>query len=575
MTAIENQKPVSFKLIKAVLTNPHIPDLFDGTETHTPALGTVNSLLLYTQDEDLIESLVEAALPEDYSGDTLREVPEMIRSGIKKGLHLRSAGGAGADPKISDRCLEIINAQEPTLFHDQKGEGYITIPAEDGGSLNYPVRSKSTNNWVRYGYYKNTGKALAKQSLAEVVEMLEARALFEGCEEKTHLRMGGLKERVFIDLGRSDGKVVKITKNGWSIESECPIKFYRSTGFQELPLPIRGGDLQGFPKLLNLSHRNWILALAFILNALNPNGPYFWLLVSAEQDAGKTFLCKTVRRIIDPMMANILRLPKTERDLMVMAEANAVLMFDNASGIKWDMSDALCALSTGTGYATRKLFTDADVQLFSLKRPYMINGIGEFAYRPDHLDRAIPIHLPSMDPVRRKKEEEINAEFEEMLPGLLGCLYDIVAHALEFRDRVETPVGIRMADAAQWLAAAEGACDFPEGTFAETIREVQHDLFVDTVINDPLAIALRDLVNTLGEPFENTVGNLFSSLALDEIYGRQLPKTPSYLSKALTRMKPSLMKAGIFVEFLGKSHKGQIVKVWVDPTDYDTKSPKF
>jgi len=83
-------EPVSIALIEAVFTSPNLPQLFSGKETHEPALKSVNELLPHTQNVDEIVEIVRAALPKDYSGDTLKEVPGMVASGIKNGFHLKS-----------------------------------------------------------------------------------------------------------------------------------------------------------------------------------------------------------------------------------------------------------------------------------------------------------------------------------------------------------------------------------------------------------------------------------------------------------------------------------------------------
>ena len=54
---------------------------------------------------------------------------------------------------------------------------------------------------------------------------------------------------------------------------------------------------------------------------------------------------------------------------MIQASENALLVFDNASSMKWDMSDALCSLATGSGFSTRKLWTNDDSQTFKRCRP--------------------------------------------------------------------------------------------------------------------------------------------------------------------------------------------------------------
>ena len=100
--------------------------------------------------------------------------------------------------------------------------------------------------------------------------------------------------------------------------------------------------------------------------------------------------------------------------------------------------------------------------MFKNARPVIINGIGEFASQHDLLDRAIAIKLPTMPAGTRLTEKAINARFEAILPGVLGCLFDIVSMALRRFDEVEPPTTVRMADAAQWLMAAEPATGLPE-----------------------------------------------------------------------------------------------------------------
>ena len=43
---------------------------------------------------------------------------------------------------------------------------------------------------------------------------------------------------------------------------------------------------------------------------------------------------------------------------MIITNHSLVVIFDNLSGIKGEMSDALAALSTKAGFRTRQLYTD-------------------------------------------------------------------------------------------------------------------------------------------------------------------------------------------------------------------------
>jgi hypothetical protein len=204
--------------------------------------------------------------------------------------------------------------------------------------------------------------------------------------------------------------------------------------------------------LLGLEDTAFYLFIGFLVNALKPSGPYMALLVEGEQGSGKSFLCHVGKMLIDPNEVSKLRLPDNERDLMIQAKQYRLLVYDNASGMRPEMSDVFCTLATGGGLSVRKLYTDDELQAFSYSRPFVMNGIAGYEKRPDLLERAIPLRLRSMPQAGRKTEGELLAEFERMRPAILGVLYDAVACALKDHGTVRTPIGFRMADAARWLA---------------------------------------------------------------------------------------------------------------------------
>lgn len=81
-----SQAVISIGLIQEVFCSEFTPQLFAGVETHTPALRLVAQLVRHTEDDNLLQSIVAAALPENYLGNTLEEVPEMIAGARRKGF---------------------------------------------------------------------------------------------------------------------------------------------------------------------------------------------------------------------------------------------------------------------------------------------------------------------------------------------------------------------------------------------------------------------------------------------------------------------------------------------------------
>ena len=144
MNTKSDHEPVSVALLKTVFTSPNIPVLFGGQGTHDAALRTVNELLPHTKDEERIAAIVRAALPEDYAGNTLAEIPEMVRSGIEIGMHVRG-GSSQYDPgKEGPKPLGSL-ANGNFVFYDQLRKILITEPSSrlltEGALFNMAPRS--------------------------------------------------------------------------------------------------------------------------------------------------------------------------------------------------------------------------------------------------------------------------------------------------------------------------------------------------------------------------------------------------------------------------------------------------
>ena len=305
---------------------------------------------------------------------------------------------------------------------------------------------------------------------------------------------------------------------------------------------------------------NRALVKAFILNCMRPVGlPYMCLFIEGDQGSGKSVLCSSIRRIVDPNRTERLRLARSDRDLMIHAKESFLLVYDNVSGIKNDISDALCTLSTGGGLGTRKLYTDEELHTFDSLRPFILNGIGDFAKRQDLVDRAIPISLDAIPKGKRRTQGQMATEIEALLRGILAELFDMIAAGLRNLPNVAAPTDFRMADAAHWLVAVEHESGVEGSPLLEAVTNRQEELVIDQAHNESLFIQLNEVIRD--GPFEGTVGQLFDRLSPDDS-DRYFPRNAVGLSAALKRLKPAMEKAGLFVEFRRRTREGRIVRVW-------------
>src|SRR5262249_62084935 len=106
--------------------------------------------------------------------------------------------------------------------------------------------------------------------------------------------------------------------------------------------------------------------------ALRPGRPFPVLVVNGEQGSAKSTLCRMARALIDPNEAALRRPPRDDRDLMIAASNAWVVGFDNLSGLRIDLSDALWSLATGGGVATPELYTHFGRKVFSSLAPVLV-----------------------------------------------------------------------------------------------------------------------------------------------------------------------------------------------------------
>lgn len=556
-------------LIETTLNSNHAAGLMAGGETHMPALHLVGEIVRFTQDDRWITEIIAGFLPEDYSGNTPDEIPRMVSDSVKKGFD--APKGTTKPLSASETALSLIDEVKIELFHTAQKVGFAALSRPGQGTVCHPVRSEPMKGFIRLTYNRRTGKTIGRDALAEVIDLMEARAVYESPQKEVHVRLAGSGGDVYYDLGQPDGSLIKITPTGWVLVQDGPPRFHRPAGFTAQVTPERDGDLNALRELLQLDEKNWVLLLAFLIISLKPTFPYMVLLLSGGHGSGKSKISELIKRIIDPHALEKFRLPKDEHTLAIQASQAWMLVYDNTSAVKWNLSDAICAMLTGGGFSTRKFYADDDLRMFKNARPAIINGIGEFASQHDLLDRSIAMQLPPMPSGSRLTEKAINARFEAVLPGVLGCLFDIVSTALRRFDEIEAPTTVRMADAAQWLMAAEPATGLPEGTFLRALEESVKAVTVENTINHPLVLAIFKLLDASGpnRSFEGTIGELHDQLR-DE-YRRidsQLPQTPSHLSNALQRLSHGMAEIGLMVELQPRTNRARPLRIWVEQTEH-------
>ena len=464
---------------------------------------------------------------------------------------IAEAGGESSRrrPKQADTLVELADAA--ALFHTSDGTGFVDVDI-NGHRETWPIRHKGFRRWLTRAFFTTTGGAVNSEALQSVLSVVEATAHFQSEERDINVRVAGLGGRLYLDLADASWRAMEIDSDGWRIVDHPPVRFRRASGMQPLSTPETGGSIERLRPYLNVqTDADFVLVVSWMLAVLRNRGPYPVLVLSGEQGSAKSTFSKILRALLDPNAAPLRALPREDRDLFIAATNSHVLTFDNVSGLPGWISDTLCRLATGGGFAVRQLYTDQDEVIFDATRPVILNGIEDIVTRPDLADRDVFLQLKPIPEESRRTEDELWQAFRQDRPKILGALLDSLVHGLRHLSDTRLDRHPRMADFARWATACETAV-WPSGTFMDAYMG-NREHTVDSVIEaDPVASTVRSWMADQTK-WSGTASDLLTQLnhhASDAVKnGKTWPSIPRTLSSRLRRAATFLRTVEIHIDF--------------------------
>jgi hypothetical protein len=477
---------------------------------------------------------------------------------LDEALAEETGGAGGLRPTQADILIDL--AQTAELFHTDDGTGFADVDI-DGHRETWPIRSKVFRRWLARRFFEQTGGAANSDALRSALDVIEAKAHFDAGERTVHVRVGGADGRIYVDLCDKAWRAVEIDATGWRVIDTPPIRFRRAAGMLPLPEPVAGGSIEELRPFLNVrSDKEFILAVAWLLAALRDCGPYPVNALSGEHGTAKSTFATILRNLTDPNTLPLRTPPREDRDLYIAATNGRVVVFDNLSSLADWISDSLCRLSTGGGFATRALYTDLDEVLLRVIRPVILTGIEEVVNRADLADRTIFLTLAPIPKEKRRPETELWAAFARVWPRILGALLDAVAVGLKRLPEIRLETLPRMADFAIWATACETGLRRHDGSFwdAGTFMKAYAgnlDEAVEAVLEaSPVATALRTFM-AAQTTWTGTATDLLDLLG--RVAGEKATKAKTWPVDA-TRLGGKLRRAATFLREVGIAiHTGE------------------
>jgi hypothetical protein len=309
-----------------------------------------------------------------------------------------------------------------------------------------------------------------------------------------------------------------------------------------------------FDKFLELTnikdHQHKVLLKTYIVSLLVPEIQHAILLLHGDPGSAKTTLYRMIKLLVDPSKAQLLTLHNDRSEFIQQLSHNHVAFYDNVKHVPEWLSDEACKAVTGIGHTKRKLYTDDEDIVYEYMRCLGFNGINVSLVEPDALDRSILIDVTRIPKEKVKEKSEIMAEFEELLPKLLGYLLDIIVKAMQIRPTIKLNDLPRMADFAKWCEAISRAMGYENMEFINAYYKNIGKQNIEVIEAHPLGSGVTKLVEELENeaklPWEGSPTNLLDlldSTVTDRVKNQRLwPKSANALVRRLNTIKANLLE---------------------------------
>ncbi len=395
----------------------------------------------------------------------------------------------------------------------------------------------------------------------EILDKIASKAKWEEARKSViHNRIAYHKNCIYYDLGKTDGRIVKVSSVGVeTIPYNRSMPLFRKSASTQSQVEPRFGDFEALDKFSHLlriedSQIYQVHLVAMFLEHL----PIPIMDFGGPAGTMKSTDSALTKRVIDPngvkQEDNISSMPKSIDNMNIQLYNRYLVVYDNLSHITKEISDTLCKAITGSSNSKRILYTDMDEILLSIQRKLIINGISPNLNQPDLQDRIISYERLPLEENDRLTEEEIEEKFMGLLPSVLGQIFTTLQKAVDIIDQVKKEIRpkTRMADFEIWGEAISRVIGFQPYSFLNKYHNKIKRKSIELVEVQPLVKTIVKLMET-NPTYENSMEGILKELRLIamrvgiDIGNRyeRFPKSSSKLSSELEIIQPHLAKLGI------------------------------
>jgi Bifunctional DNA primase/polymerase, N-terminal len=389
----------------------------------------------------------------------------------------------------ADLLVRLAIENTSLLFKDQYGAAHAQLHVADHDEILRIESSKFKRHLARQFYEKNRNKVVNSESITNAIQVIQAKAEYEGNTIPLSIRVAWHDSSIYYDLSNDKWQCIKISSQDWELSNTTYPLFVRFNQTSQAE-PDRRYDsdiLDRFLRLTNLKQdQDRILLKVYIISLFIPDIPHAMLILHGEKGSAKSTLQTLIKLLVDPGKPTLLTVHNDRTEFVQQLAHNHIAYYDNVKQTPGWLSDEACKAVTGIGQTKRKLYSDDEDIVYEYKRCLGFNGVNNSLTEPDALDRSLMIELDRISKENRKVESDIMADFMQLRPQLLGYIFDILVKALQIKSTIKLNDLPRMADFAIWGEAIARAMGYKDLEFINAYYENIGKQNIEAIENHPL-----------------------------------------------------------------------------------------
>lgn len=466
------------------------------------------------------------------------------------------------DDNMVKRCTDsMLNKGIVSVFMTPSGETYISINTKNINVLT-EIDSSLAELSIRRAFYEYDQRFI-KIRVEDVVTYLKLISYGNRVNYNLTYRiyMDESNSDYYYDLNQDTNEVLKIADGLITICHPNRFLFKKSGDYKRQVMPNLQIEknilLKYVDKHFNIKTENEKKLFAIFLVSLffsSVSCPI--LLLFGEKGSSKSTTLRKIQAIVSPTTSDLIGMPKTLDDLAIRLSNNYFVAIDNVNRISRDISDLLCRSVTSGSISKRKLYSNNEETILNIKAKIGINSVSQVANQSDMLDRCLILNMLRVSPDEMVTEKRIWEEFNNDLPNILGCIFNIVAEVLQDNTEIETTKLIRLGDFHELCIRIGKTIDISEDAVNEIIWENQKRVNEIAIEQDVIATTIISFMKYRSS-YIDSMSNLLKLLKSEAdclaISQKLLPATPNHLSMRLKKVKSNLEEEyGIFFEVKNK-----------------------